>query len=73
MDVVGHQAIRPDRGAGGARGVGQELAIQLEIIVLKERRAAAVAALRDMIGHAGNDEAGKTGHGRLLLSEQAAS
>jgi hypothetical protein len=70
MDVVGHQAIRPDRGAGGARGLRQQLAIDAEILLLEERRAAPIAALRDVIGHTGNDEPGKAGHGRLLRSER---
>jgi hypothetical protein len=69
--MVRHQAIGPDPGPGGSRGARQQLAIDLEVVILEEGRPAPIAALGDVVRQAGDDEPGKAGDGRLLLSEQA--
>src|SRR5712691_11449449 len=63
VDVLGHQAIGPDRDAVLAALARHEIAIELVVAVAKEHPLAPVAALRHMMGQAGDDEAGDAGHG----------
>jgi len=63
VHVVGHQAIGPDLTAGAARGFGEEVTVERVVGVFEERLLAAVAALRDVIGNAGNDDAREPGQG----------
>ena len=61
--MIGHQHPRPDRNAI-SRAMGFEGVTIKRIIIGGEKRLrAAIAALRDMIWDAGNDEAEKTGYG----------
>jgi hypothetical protein len=58
MDVVGHQAPRPDCDIGGAAVLGQEVTVERVVGVGKENAGAAVATLGDMMRVTGNDDAG---------------
>jgi hypothetical protein len=69
MDVIGHQAIGPDARPGAARRRGEQVAIEREIIVLEEGLGSAVAALGDVVGHAGNHDAGEAGQMSSCPSE----
>jgi hypothetical protein len=62
MDVVGHQAISPHLGAGTPAAFGQQVEIKGVVALFEERLVATVAPLGDVMGQAGNDEAGKAGH-----------
>lgn len=57
-----HQAIRPNTRPRPTRGLAKEVAVELEIGVLEEGLLPAIAALRDVVGNAWNDDAGKAGH-----------
>ena len=59
MYVIGHKAVGPDLGSSLARCLAEKVAVQREIIVLEECLLAAVAALRDVIGDAWNDDAAR--------------
>src|SRR3984957_3211636 len=63
MDVIGQQAIGPAGDAVLLASLGEQIAIQRIIAGLREQLLAPVAALRDVMGNVGNDNAGKTGHG----------
>jgi hypothetical protein len=41
----------------------QEIAVELVIVIAEESACAPVAALRDKMGKAGDDEAGEASHG----------
>jgi len=54
--VVRRPAIGPDRSARSEAGVGRHVQIEPIIAVFEEGAIAVVAALRDMMRHAGNDD-----------------
>ncbi len=60
MHVVGHQAPSPHLDAGGAAVLRQQIAV--ESIVVDEGSRAAIAALRDMVRNAGDDDTGEANH-----------
>ena len=62
VNVVGHQTIGPDRDALFAALDRQDIAIERIVVVAKEDALAPVAALRDVMGKAGDDELGDAGH-----------
>lgn len=64
VDMVGHQTPRPHRNGGLRRRLGEKVPIGGVIGVRKEHPLAAVAALRDVIGDAGDHETGAAGHAR---------
>ena len=64
MNVVRHETVGPDAAPGPARGLAEEVAVELLIGVLEEGLLAAIAALGDVIGNAGQDDAGETGQGQ---------
>ena len=66
VHVVGHQAIGPDLHPCLARGIGQQVQIQLIVAILEEGLLAAVAALRHVVRDAGQHDAGEAGHGARL-------
>src|SRR5271154_1415185 len=72
MDVIGHETPRPDRDARLARRLGQTVAIGDLVGRGKEPLLPAIATLRDMVGQAGNDDSGKTGHGPILAADMVA-
>ena len=65
MDVIGHQAIGPHFGLRSLCRSGEKIEVERVIAVLKERALAPVAALRDVVGNAGDDDAGQTGHAAI--------
>ena len=52
--------------------LGEEIAIELIIRVREEHGLAPVSPLRDVVGQAGDDEAGDAGHGSARLRDFAA-
>ncbi len=62
MHVVRHQALGPHRHVGSAAVLAEQVAIERIVEVGKEGASTAVAALGDMVGVAGNDDTGETGH-----------
>ena len=58
MDVVGHQAPRPDLRPRSPGRLREKIAIERVVAFLKEGRAPPVAALGHMMRQAGDDEAG---------------
>jgi len=69
--VVWHQAIGPAGDALPAALARQQIAIKLIVVIAEKHSLAPVAALRDMMGKAGDDEAGDAGHGGARRTEQA--
>ena len=63
VDVIGHQAIGPDGDAEPQAGFGEPVPVERVIVRPEEQRLVAIGALRDMMGSAGNDDAGDAGHG----------
>jgi hypothetical protein len=57
VDVIGQQAIGPYFGLRPLCRGGQKIEVERVIAVLEERALAAVAALRDVVGDAGDDDA----------------
>jgi hypothetical protein len=52
MNMVGHQAICPDRDLLRAAELRHELEIVLVVFLTEERLLSAVSPLGDMVGHA---------------------
>src|SRR5271166_4740172 len=63
VDVVWHQAIGPAGDALPAALARQQIAIEFIVVIAEKHPLAPVAALRDMMGKAGDDKAGDAGHG----------
>src|SRR5688572_22235938 len=63
MDVVRHQAIGPDRDPRLAAEGADEVAVEGVVGLAEEGLLAAVAALRDVMGHVNRDGAREAGHG----------
>ena len=66
MDMVGHEHPRPDFHSGFAAMDLQQVAVKRVIFVAEKCSRSAIATLRDMMGDARNDDAGKTSHERTL-------
>ena len=62
VDMIGHQAIGPNRDARLARLFGQEIAVDLVIAILEEDRFTPIPPLSDMVREAGDDRAGEARH-----------
>jgi hypothetical protein len=62
VDMVGHQAIGPDRDIGAVRRVGQQIEIECIVAVLEKRSLAPIASLGHVMGDAGEDYSGKACH-----------
>ena len=62
MDVIGHQTPSPHRDSGLPDRRREQIAIGGVVAVRKKDLLPAIAALRDMIGQAGDDDACETGH-----------
>ncbi len=63
MDVVGHEAIGPASNAVPAALAGQEIAIELVVVVAEEYLLAPIAALGHVMRKARNGETRDAGHG----------
>jgi hypothetical protein len=66
MHMVRHQAPSPDLSLRLLRRHAQLIEIKAVIIIGKKHLLAPVAALGDVMGKAGNDDAGETGHERMM-------
>jgi len=64
--VVRHETVGPDFRSGAVAGLRQEIDIEGVVTLLEEGCSPAVAALGDMMGHAGDDDTGETGHERQV-------
>lgn len=64
MDVVRHEAVRPDRHTSLAAALAQEIQIETIILVAEERLHPPIAALRDVMGQLRHDETGDAGQWR---------
>ena len=64
VEVVGHQAIAPNREALLSRLLAQEIAIKFVIIVAEEHFFPPIAALRDVMRQSRNDKAGHARYGQ---------
>lgn len=53
VNMVGHQAVRPDRNPGALRPIGQQIEIERIVPILKERPLTPIAALGDVMWDAG--------------------
>ena len=62
MHMVRHQAVSPACDAVLAAPARQEIAIEFVVVVAEEHPLAPVAALGDVMGKTGDDEAGDAGH-----------
>jgi hypothetical protein len=50
MDVIGHQAIAPNRNPFLAAPIGHQFQIGRIVAIVEERRLSAVPSLRDVMG-----------------------
>ena len=66
MNVVGHQAEAPAFNARGPAVFGKQADIQRIVGIIMKHAHAAIAALGDVVGQAGNNKAGNAGHGGRL-------
>ena len=66
MNMVGHQAIGPAGHAIGAATLGHQIAIERVVARLDEQRLPPIAALGDVVGKVGDDDAGQTGHWSII-------
>jgi hypothetical protein len=62
VDVVGHLAIGPNRDAEAPAGLGEPVAVERIVVFALENPLAAIAALGDVVGRSGNDDAGDASH-----------
>ena len=65
VNVIGHQAIRPDRGFMLPACFGHQLQIQAIVVVGEKRFLVPVAALGDVVGVFGQNDSSDTGHGSI--------
>ena len=70
VNMVGHQAICPDRDLLCAAESRDELEVVLEIFFTEERLLSAVSPLGDMVGHARSYHTCKRSHGGKLTRPQ---
>ena len=66
MDVIGHEAIGPNRNAELSTQFCEPIAIELIVPRLEENTFTAIAPLSHVIGRVGNDDAGDARHGETL-------
>jgi hypothetical protein len=62
VDVIRHQAVSPDCDTGCSGALSKERAVEPVIPFSEEDRLAAGAALCDVVGQAGNDDARNSRH-----------
>jgi hypothetical protein len=65
MDMVRHETISPDRDVEFPARLRQPISVQFVIAVVEKNPFAPVAALRDVMGRTGDDDAGDAGHARI--------
>ena len=62
MDMVGHEAIRPDFGPSVRAALGEQIPIEGIVSLFKESPFPVVPPLGHMMREIGDDQSGKTGH-----------
>jgi hypothetical protein len=62
VHVIWHQAPGPNLDVCVVAMPGQQIAVEGEVLVIEKRARAAIAALGDVVGDAGDDNTSKTGH-----------
>jgi len=62
MDMIGHQAVGPDRDTMLAALLTQQIAIEFVVGIGEKHVLAPISALGDMMGQTGNDETSDAGH-----------
>ncbi len=67
VEVIWHEHPGPDADVRRLAMPGQQVSIEVIIEVTKKCLCAAIAALRDMVGNAGDDSARQTSHGPNFL------
>ena len=70
VNMIGHQAICPDRDLLCAAESRDELEVVLEIFLTEERLLSAVFPLGDMVGHARSYHTCQSSHGGKLTRPQ---
>ena len=70
MDMIGHQAVRPDLDLVGAAPLPHELQVDPVIFIAKERLLPAVSPLGDVVRQARCDHSCQSGHDRRLSSSR---
>jgi hypothetical protein len=66
MDVVGHETVRPHLDTGLAGLLGEHVAVDVLIPILKEDRLTPIAPRREVVRYLRNDDASETGHCDML-------
>lgn len=66
VDVIGHQAVGQDSQPMPRRLLGQQIEIGPSVVIDEEDILAIVAALDDVVGQAGKDDARDARHGRRV-------
>ena len=66
MNMVGHQTIAPDLRARLFSRLAQQIFVERIVFIIEECWQATVASLGHMMGKDGDNNAGKTSHGRKL-------
>ncbi|MGH6879225.1 MAG: hypothetical protein ACREHV_17835 [Rhizomicrobium sp.] len=64
VNVIGHQTINPDLRAGVLNLLSHRIAIDFVVAVFKEDGLAAIAALRNVMRHARQNNSGQPRHAR---------
>ncbi len=67
MNVIGHEAIAEDFYAVAAALVGEKFEILPAIVIDEENVLAIVAALGEVVGKIGDDNASDARHGRGIM------
>lgn len=68
VDVIGHQAIRPDRHLRTGCRFGEEIEVQFVVTVLEEGPLASISALGHVVRDTGEHETRAAGH-TLVVAE----
>ena len=66
VNVIGHQTVGPDVHSGANGLLGKQVAIDLLIAVLEEDRLATIAALRNVMRQARNNDAAQACHAPMI-------
>ena len=70
MNMIGHQAICPDRDLLRAAEMLHELEVVLVVFLTEERLLSAISPLSDMVGHASSYHTRQSSHGGKLTRPQ---
>jgi len=70
VNMIGHQAICPDRDLLCAAELRHELEVVLVVFLTEERLLSAVSPLGDMVGHARSYHTCQSSHGGKLTRPQ---